>query len=132
MEEPTQPENWTKPKHSSEFFLMQLERGGTPANVLRFWFTRAWKIGLLMAKGGYLLSERKKLFKRLGEETYYRIQKGDLSLTELIPLTEEIKALTKKIELEELLIRRVRFGTAFRRRSLTQSTTENNEPTTTT
>ena len=130
MEEPTQPDNSTKSKHTSEFVLNQLERLGTQLDVLRFWFTRAWKIGLLMAKGGYLLSERKKLFKRLGEETYYRIQKGDLSLSELIPLTEDIKALTKKIELEELMIRRLRFGTAFRRRSFAQGKTETNEPTT--
>lgn len=115
--EDTSPSTQTpKGKIATDFALNRLEWLLTQWDVVRFWFTRAWRIGLLMAKGGYLLSERKKLFKRLGEETYYRIQKGDLSLSELLPLTEEITDLTKKIEIEELLIRRLRFGTSFRRK----------------
>ncbi|MFM8316183.1 MAG: hypothetical protein ACKOA8_18030 [Deltaproteobacteria bacterium] len=115
--EDTSPSNHPpKGKIATDFALSKLEWLLTQWDVVRFWFTRAWRIGLLMAKGGYLLSERKKLFKRLGEETYYRIQKGDLSLSELLPLTQEINDLTKKIEIEELLIRRLRFGTSFRRK----------------
>lgn len=101
---------------SSEYFLNHLERFLTQLDVVRFWFTRSWRIGIMMAKGGYLTSERKKLFKRLGEEAFHRIQKGDLSLGDLIPLTQEIKELTKKIEIQELLIRRLRFGTSYQKK----------------
>lgn len=101
---------------SSEYFLNHLERFLTQVDVVRFWFTRSWRIGIMMAKGGYLISERKKLFKRLGEEAFHRIQKGDLSLSDLIPLTQEIKELTKKIEIQELLIRRLRFGTSYQKK----------------
>lgn len=130
MNETTQPEQPNRSKQATEFALHQLEKFGTQLDEIRFWFTRAWKIGLLMATGGYLLSERRKLFKRLGEQTYDRIQKGDLSLTELIPITEEIKALTKKIELEELLIKRLRFGTRFKRSSFSSQPPSSPEPTT--
>jgi hypothetical protein len=120
----------SKIKVTSDFALNQLEKWVNYLDVIRFWFTRSGRIGLLMAKGGYLLSERKKLFKRLGEETYYRIQKGDLSLSELIPLTEEIKDLTQKIEIEELLIRRLRFGTSYKRKKGSPSETpDSQEPT---
>ncbi len=129
MNEPSQTEQPTKSKATSDALLNYLEKFGTQLDVVRFWFTRAWRIGLLMAKGGYLLSERKKLFKRLGEQTYYQIQKGDLTLSELIPLTEEIKEFTKKIEIEELLIRRLRFGSSNRRRSQTPESTQTNDTT---
>jgi len=118
-----------KIKVTSEFALNQLEKWVDYLDVVRFWFTRSGRIGLLMAKGGYLFSERKKLFKKLGEETYYRIQKGDLSLSELISLTEEIKDLTKKIEIEELLIRRLRFGTSYKRKKGSSKTPDSQEPT---
>ncbi len=88
----------------------------TQIDVVRFWFTRSWRIGMMMAKGGYLTSERKKLFRRLGEEAFYQMQKGDMSLSDLVPLTQEIKDLTKKIEIQELLIRRLRFGTSYQKK----------------
>ena len=129
MDESTQSGHANRSKHVSELALNQLEKLGTQIDGVRFWFTRAWKIGLLMAKGGYLLQERRNLFKRLGEETYYRIQKGDLSLNELIPLTEEIKSISRKVELEELIIRKLRCGTYFRGRSSSPDQEEVQEPT---
>ncbi len=71
-----------------------------------------------MAKGGYLITERKRLFTRLGEEVYYKIQKGEWRNVELEPLVKQLEKLTKKIEIEELLVRSIRFG---RRGRMTQS-----------
>lgn len=115
MEDSSQSDPNKVETHSAQMALSKLEWFGTQLDIIRFWFTRAWRIGMLLAKGGYLLSERKKLFKQLGQETFYNIQKGDLSLTELNPLVQEIRNLTKKIEIEELLIRRLRFGTSYKR-----------------
>lgn len=124
MNQPIQPENPKSGKAASDYALNKLEWLITQIDIIRFWFTRAWRIGILMVKGGYLLSERKKLFTRLGEETFHRMQKGDLSLSELTPFTDEIKNMTKKIEIEELLIRRLRFGTSHQRRLNTESSKE--------
>jgi hypothetical protein len=128
VNEPIQTDHPKSGKAASDYALNKLEWFITQVDIVRFWFTRAWRIGILMVKGGYLLSERKKLFTRLGEETFYRMQKGDLSLSELTPFTDEIKNMTKKIEIEELLIRRLRFGTSHQRRLNTEGS---NEPTAT-
>ena len=116
MNETPQTEISKKTHPNSEYFLNKLELVMTQIDVVRFWFTRSWRIGMMMAKGGYLTSERKKLFRRLGEEAFYQMQKGDMSLSDLVPLTQEIKDLTKKIEIQELLIRRLRFGTSYQKK----------------
>jgi len=86
-----------------EKFSHHLETG-------RLWITRSWQIALLMAKGAYLTTERRRLFGKLGEEVYFKIQKGELHNTELERVVEEIDRLSKKLEVEELQIRAVRFG----------------------
>ncbi|NBX69011.1 MAG: hypothetical protein EBR01_08635 [Proteobacteria bacterium] len=116
MNETPQTEISKKTHPNSDYFLNKLELVMTQIDVVRFWFTRSWRIGMMMAKGGYLTSERKKLFRRLGEEAFYQMQKGDMSLSDLVPLTQEIKDLTKKIEIQELLIRRLRFGTSYQKK----------------
>jgi len=116
VNETPQTEISKKTHPNSDYFLNKLELVMTQIDVVRFWFTRSWRIGMMMAKGGYLTSERKKLFRRLGEEAFYQMQKGDMSLSDLVPLTQEIKDLTKKIEIQELLIRRLRFGTSYQKK----------------
>ncbi len=124
MKETSQSEPPKKTSPTSEFILNKAEWFLFQMDVIRFWFTRAWRIGILMAKGGYLTSEKKKLFNRLGEEAFYRMQKGDLSLTELIPLTQKIQNLIQKIEIQELLIRRLRFGTSHKKKITSQGSEE--------
>lgn len=63
-----------------------------------------------MSKGAYLLTERKALFTKLGEDVYYKIRKGEWQNSELEPLVGQIDRLNKKIELEEMQIRNVRYG----------------------
>lgn len=79
-------------------------------DTLRLWMTQTWRIGMLLSKGGYLTSERKRLFTKLGEDVYYRMQKGEFSNPDLEPIVKNIDKLTRKLELEELQIRAVRFG----------------------
>jgi hypothetical protein len=117
VNETSQNKNGKPVKKGRDLALLYVERAVNQWDIVRYWFTRAWRIGLLMAKGSYLISERKKLFTRLGEETFAKMQKGDLSFIELAPLSKEIQDLTKKIEIEELLIRKVRFGTSSRQSS---------------
>lgn len=88
-----------------------LERVGTTVDLFRQWISKAWRIGMLMVKGAYLLGERRRLFVKLGEEVYYKISKGELRNAELEPLVHQLDRLTKKVEIEEMLIRSLRFGT---------------------
>jgi hypothetical protein len=92
----------------------RLEQLGTAIDGIRSWFSKAWRIGMLMTKGAYLLSERRRLFGKLGEEVYYRMMKGEWQNAELEPLVKQLERLTKKVEIEEMLIRSVRFGTRAR------------------
>lgn len=69
-----------------------------------------------MAKGAYLVGERRRLFQRLGEEIYYKVVKGEFAHADLEPLVRELDRLTKKVELEEMLIRGLRFGEGRHRR----------------
>lgn len=87
-----------------------VERVGTSIGDARLWFSKAWRIGILMAKGAYLLGERRRLFERLGEEVYFKVLKGELQNSELEPLVKQLERLSKKIEIEEMLIRSLRFG----------------------
>ena len=93
----------------------RLERFGTFIDSIRLWTTKAWKISLLMAKGAYLLSERRRLFLKLGEDVYYKIQKGEMRIPDLEFIVSQLDRLTKKVELEEMLIRNIRFGSKIAR-----------------
>lgn len=92
------------------------ERAGNAIDELRFWLVHSWRLASLMAKGAYLVGERKRLFRRLGEEVYYKTTKGELAHADLEPLVHQLDKLTKKVELEEMLIRRIRFGEERRQR----------------
>lgn len=93
-----------------------LEKIGTGVDTVRGWMTQAWKIGMNMGKGAYLLSERRRLFAHLGEEVYYKFVKGELHHGDLEPLIKQLDRLTKKVEIEEMLIRSIRFGKNERHR----------------
>lgn len=87
-----------------------LEKIGTSVDFLRVWMKKTWRIGMLMAKGAYIVGERRRLFVQLGEEVYKRISRGELKDPQLEPLVQQLERLTKKVELEEVLIRNIRFG----------------------
>jgi diadenosine tetraphosphatase ApaH/serine/threonine PP2A family protein phosphatase len=95
------------PKTSS---MGTLEKLMTWLYEVRLWFTRAARLGQLMARGGYLIGERQRLFGKLGELAYEKCQHGGLNPSELEPMVRQIERLTKKLEIEEMLIRSVRFG----------------------
>lgn len=94
-----------------------LERLGTTVDGVRLWLSKAWRMGVLMANGAYLLAERRRLFVKLGEETYRKLKDGSLRDPELKPLVTQLEKLTKKVEIEEMLIRSLRFGGRGRRAS---------------
>jgi len=88
----------------------RLERMGTSLDGIKLWFSKAWQIGVLMAKGAYLLAERRRLFVKLGEEAYDQVLKGEVKQAALEPLVHQLERLTKKVEIEEILIRKLRYG----------------------
>lgn len=85
------------------------ERAGNTVDEFRFWLVHSWRLGSLMAKGAYLVGERRRLFQRLGEEVYYKVAKGEFAHADLDPLIQQLDRLTKKVEIEEMLIRGLRF-----------------------
>lgn len=96
-----------------------LEKMMTWAYEVRLWFTQAARLGQLMARGAYLLGERRRLFIKLGEMAYEKkigtpLAGGNTTPDELPAaidrLVHQIDRLTKKLEIEEMLIRSVRFG----------------------
>jgi len=91
--------------------LRNLEKLMTWLYEVRLWFTRAARLGQLMARGGYLIGERQRLFVKLGEVVYEKTQQGALNPAELEFLVHQIDRLTKKLEIEEMLIRSLRFAT---------------------
>lgn len=101
------------------------ERLGDAIDELRYWLVHSWRLASLMAKGAYLVGERKRLFRRLGEEVYYKMAKGELANADLEPLVNQLGRLTKKVEIEEMLIRGIRFG---EQRSRRLATTTDKEP----
>ena len=64
----------------------------------------------MMAKGAYLLAERRRLFLKLGEEAYRRLQEGQWKDPALEALTHQLDRLSKKVRIEEKLIQNTRFG----------------------
>ncbi len=87
-----------------------LEKVGTFIDGFRLWVTRGWRIALLMGKGAYIVGERRRLFVRLGEEVFTKMQGGLLRDPDLEPLVEQLEKLTRKVEIEETMIRSIRFG----------------------
>lgn len=87
-----------------------IEKIGTTVDGVRLWFSKAWRIGVLMAKGAYLLAERRRLFVKLGEDVYHKSLRGELKNPDFEPLVSQLERLTKKVEIEEMLIRTLRFG----------------------
>jgi hypothetical protein len=75
---------------------------------MKRWFSQAAKLGLMMAKGAYLLGERQRLLAKLGEKVYDQIKAGTLSQEELKPLVENLERLTESIEHEEKRIQDLR------------------------
>ena len=104
----------------AEHDITHLERVGSLMDTARIWLIRSWKLATLMTKGAYLIGERKQLFFRLGEQVYYKIQKGEIKVSELDDVVAQLDRLTKKIEIEEMLVRTTRFGKAERKRAETQ------------
>ena len=88
---------------------------GTTLDGVRLWMSKAWRMGVLMANGAYLLAERRRLLVKLGEETYRKLLEGSVNDPELKALSLQLEKLTKKIEIEEMLIRNLRFGGRGRR-----------------
>lgn len=108
---------------------------------IRLWFTTAARVGQLMARGAYLLGERRRLFVKLGEMVYEKNQRAgekDASAAEARRaesiedggdttqqrLVHQIDRLTKKLELEEMLIRSARFGVQTERPSRAEGSAE--------
>lgn len=110
MQETTKQNSKGTPKAPRFDSISALEKLGTGVDTFRGWITQAWKVGLNMGRGAYLLSERRRLFSYLGEEVYYKFIKGELQNTELEPIIKQLERLTKKVEIEEMLIRSIRFG----------------------
>lgn len=103
-----------------------IEKVGIVVDRTRGWLARAWKLGSLMVKGAYLIGERRRLFVKLGEEVYSKISKGEWKNSELEPLVHQLDRISKKVELEEMLIKNVRFGTKLTHRHASGSSVEGN------
>lgn len=88
----------------------RLERLATFIYGLRAALFTTWRLALLMAKGAYLVGERRRLFQKLGEEFHSRFRNGQMHPSELEPLVHQIERLSKKLEIEERLVWRTRFG----------------------
>lgn len=101
-----------------------IEHAADTADVMKAWVTQSWKIGMLLLKGAYLLSERRRLFCQLGEEVYYKFEKGELQNKDLEPIVKQLSRMTKKVELEEMQIRSTRFGTKNRPETNTPASEE--------
>ncbi len=91
-----------------------LERFGTSIDRARRYSSMLWRVTALMAKGAFLVNERRRLIAKLGEDVYERIQSGELKHESWEPLVHQLDRLTKKIEIEEMLVRNARFGSSSR------------------
>lgn len=97
---------------SNQKYQFSSERLSLASEGLRLWVGKAWKIGVLMAKGAYLLGERRRLLLKLGEEAFGRMKNGEWKSDELDQLVKQLDRVTKKIDIEEKLIQSARFGAA--------------------
>lgn len=92
-----------------------LETLGTFVDAGRDLLTKTWKLGTLMLKGAYLVQERRRLLRRLGELAYARTlepsEPSPFLDEEMRAVAHQLERMNKKIELEEKLILGIRFGT---------------------
>ena len=97
---------------SNPKYQFSSERLSLASEGLRLWVGKAWKIGVLMAKGAYLLGERRRLLLKLGEEAFGRMKVGEWKSEDLDQLVKQLERVSKKIEIEEKLIQSARFGSS--------------------
>lgn len=79
-------------------------------STFELWLTKASRIAVVMARGAYWLSERKRLMTQLGEQSYKQMQSGKVDPAEMKEVTDQLNRLNEKLELEEDLIARIRSG----------------------
>ena len=96
------------------------ERFGLALDRVRFFLFRAWKIAVLMVKGAYLAQERRRLLENIGTRYYSGAREGLWNHPELESMIHQLDRLTKKIEIEEMLIRGLRSGTKAGRKGDSQ------------
>lgn len=101
-----------------------LERTGTAIDDVRAWLRNSVRLGVLMGKGAYLSFERRRSFQRLGRRAYERLNSGALQDNVLETHVQQIARLTKKLELEERLLRSIRFGEKRGRKSSSPDSSE--------
>ena len=87
-----------------------LEKMATSVFGFRHWFVKVGRLSMILAKGSYRLGERRRLFVKLGEEVYDRINRGELVCDDLNTTVQQLNRLTKKVKIEEMLIHKIRFG----------------------
>jgi hypothetical protein len=87
-----------------------LERLGGSLDGMRSWVSAAWRMGSMMAKGAYLLGERKALLYKLGQEVYKHCHSGEIQHASIDPIIHQLDRLNKKVEIEETLIENLRYG----------------------
>lgn len=94
-----------------------VERFAARLDVVRAVASNLWRLGSLMVKGAYLVGERKRLLTKLGEQALDSIQKGRIQDPELHATVQQLLRVTKKLELEEILVRNARHGVRLGRTS---------------
>ena len=82
-------------------FSQLLHRTGLTSRALRLWFEKAAGIALRMAKGAYLVGERRRWLEHLGGELVAASRTGEAGFTRFEKTLRHIERLTKKIESEE-------------------------------
>lgn len=75
---------------------------------MKRWFYQAARLGWMMARGAYLLGERRRLLAKLGEQVLDQMKKGGLSAEPLRLIIENLELVTQSIESEERRIQEVR------------------------
>lgn len=91
------------------------ERLADGVDTSRRLVTNFSKLAFIMSKGAYLVEERRRLFEELGRSYFDLVAAGKIPAGELETTIKHIERLSKKIDLEEILIRQFRFG--YRRRT---------------
>lgn len=91
------------------------ERLADGVDASRRLVTNFSKLAFIMSKGAYLVEERRRLFEELGRSYFDLVAQGKVPVSELETTIKHIERLSKKIDLEEILIRQFRFGYRHRR-----------------
>lgn len=96
-----------------------LERWFARFDGVRNGFYTWFSIALRMFRGAYLVSEKRGLHEKLGKQVFERFADRVADDIELGALVKQLDRTNKKLELEERLIRNLRFG--YSRRSESSS-----------